>query len=143
MDDVALVFLTDRNDLATAVANLQAHKADLHIDDIIYGQRQIDLGYGDATKDPAVPDIIVLPTLGTIYTTSKSKIAEHGGGSSDDRHVACFVSHSKLAKKVFTETVSTRQIAPVVLSAFGIKPSKLQGVVAEGTKPLPGFGEMR
>jgi hypothetical protein len=32
-----------------------------------------------------VPDIIVQPDLGVIYTTSTAKIAEHGGLSNDDR----------------------------------------------------------
>jgi predicted AlkP superfamily pyrophosphatase or phosphodiesterase len=50
-DDIALVFLENRSDLDKAVANLEAHKTDLRIDQIIYGQEQIDLGFGDATKD--------------------------------------------------------------------------------------------
>ncbi|KAH0040624.1 hypothetical protein KCU78_g1135, partial [Aureobasidium melanogenum] len=139
-DDVALVFLENYGDLATAVANLNAHKTDLHIDQIIYGQQQIDLGYGDPTKDPAVPDIIVLPTLGTIYTTSKSKIAEHGGGSDDDRHIACFAHNPLLTKKTFDGRVNTTQVAPTILQVLGLNAGALQGVDAEGTQVLPGFG---
>jgi len=86
-----------------------------------------------------VPDIIVAPTVGTIYTTSKAKIAEHGGISADDRNIACFLSSPKLSKKVVTTRVDTKQIAPVIMKAFGLDPSKLQGVVAEGTKPLEGW----
>jgi hypothetical protein len=119
---------------------LVAHNATLRISDIIYGQRLIDLGYGDPSKDPAVPDIIVHPLLGTIYTTSKAKIAEHGGGSVDDRNVACFVSNSYLSKKVFAERIDTKSIAPVVLGVLGLEGSALEGVKAEGTVGLPGFG---
>ena len=96
-------------------------------------------GFGDPTKDPAVPDIIVAPELGVIYTTSKAKIAEHGGISVDDRHVACFASSPLLKKTKFTKKVSTKQVAATVLSALGLDPGALQGVKAEGTKVLDGF----
>jgi type I phosphodiesterase/nucleotide pyrophosphatase len=139
-DDIALIFLENRSDLSKAVANLQAHKTDLRIDQIIYGDQQVALGWGDATKDPAVPDIIVQPVKGTIYTTSKSKIAEHGGGTDDDRVVACFAHNPKLKKQTFSGQVYTTQVAPTVLKVLGLDPQKLQGVKAEGTQPLPGFG---
>ncbi|KIW01883.1 uncharacterized protein PV09_06730 [Verruconis gallopava] len=138
-DDVALVFLSSASDLNTAVKNLNANKAALAIDDIIYGQRLIDLGFGDPSKDPAVPDIIIKPVLGVIYTTSATKIAEHGGLSQDDRHVACIVSNPKLAKKQVNTYVETKQIGPTILKALGLDPSKLTGAVLEKTKPLDGF----
>ena len=139
-DDIALIFLEDRTDLNKAVANLNAHKSDLRIDQIIYGQQQIDLGFGDATKDSAVPDIIVQPLLGTIYTTSKSKIAEHGGNSENDRHIACFAHNPKLDKHTIDEQVFTTQVAPTILKVLGFDPQKLHGVKKENTQPLPGFG---
>jgi predicted AlkP superfamily pyrophosphatase or phosphodiesterase len=91
-DDVALIFLKDQRDLDQAVDNLNGLRNTLKISDIISGQRLIYLGFGDPTKDPTVPDIIVAPEVGIIYTTSTSKIAEHGGLSDDDRKVACFIS---------------------------------------------------
>ena len=138
-DDVALIFLKDQAHLDAAVANLNKNKTALRIDDIIYGQRQIELGYGDARQDPAVPDICIQPVLGTIYTTSKKKIAEHGGGSENDRHIAAFISNPKLQKKMFNHRVYTTQVAPTILKALGLDPSKLQGVDAERTRPLDGF----
>lgn len=139
-DDIAMAFLENPADLNMAVSNLEAHKADLRIDQIIYGQQQIDLGFGDATKDPAVPDIIIQPTLGTIYTTSKAKIAEHGGDSVDDRHIACFAHNPKLKKQTFNGQVYTTSVAPTILKVLGIDPQSLQGVKIESTKPLQGFG---
>jgi hypothetical protein len=97
------------------------------------------MGFGNPLKDPAVPDIIVQPELGTIYTTSTSKIAEHGGISDDDRKVACFVSSPGLKGTKFGGTTSTRQVAPTVLKALGLDPKKLAGVKIEGTKVLEGF----
>jgi hypothetical protein len=135
-----LVFLKNASDLSAAVANLQTHKASLKINETIYGQDLINRGYGDPSKDPAVPNIIVHPNLGTIYTTSKAKIAEHGGGSIDDRNVACFVSNSYLSKQVFTARVDTKSLAPVILGVLGLQANALQGVKAEGTVGLPGFG---
>jgi predicted AlkP superfamily pyrophosphatase or phosphodiesterase len=138
-DDVALVFLKDQNDLDAAVDNLNGKRNELKIDDIISGERLTYLGYGDPKTDPAVPDIIVRPELGIIYTTSTSKIAEHGGLSDDDRKVACFVSATNLKKTVFDHQVSTAQVAPTILQALGFDPRSLQGVVAENTRVLDGF----
>ncbi|KIJ39833.1 hypothetical protein M422DRAFT_257434 [Sphaerobolus stellatus SS14] len=115
------------------------NKAALKIADIIFGDRLVEMGFGNPLTDPAVPDIIVQPELGTIYTTSHKKIAEHGGLSVDDRHIACFASNPGLKKTTFGTKVQTTQIAPVILKMLGLDPNSLQGVRAEGTKPLPGF----
>lgn len=138
-DDIALIFLNNTQDTKTAVSNLNKNKAALKIKNIIYGQELIAQGYGDPTRDPAVPNIIVEPELGIIYTTSKKKISEHGGLSADDRNVACFVSSPRLQKRVFDERVYTRQIAPLILRALGANPQELEAVRLIGTRPLPGF----
>ena len=138
-DDIALIFLNHSSDAATAAKNLMAKQAELKIKEIYYGQELTAMGFGDPKTDPAVPDIIVRPELGTCYTTSKSKTAEHGGLSDDDRKIACFISNPGLKKRVFGEKVSTKQIAPTILKALGLPVDKLQGAVIEGTKPLEGF----
>jgi len=138
-DDIALIFLKDQSTLNKAVQGLQANSAKLQIQDIIYGDRLVDMGFGNPKTDPAVPDIIVRPQLGVIYTTSTAKIAEHGGLSNDDRKVACFVSAKGLKKRVFDEEVSTKQVAPTVLKVLGLDSGKLQGARAEGTRTLQGF----
>ncbi|KIJ39829.1 hypothetical protein M422DRAFT_257430 [Sphaerobolus stellatus SS14] len=138
-DDIALIFLDDQADTEKAAANLAANKAALKIADIIFGDRLVEMGFGNPLTDPAVPDIIVQPELGIIYTTSHKKIAEHGGLSVDDRHIACFASNPGLKKMTFGTKVQTTQIAPVILKTLGLDPNSLQGVRAEGTKPLPGF----
>lgn len=138
-DDTALIFLTNPSNLSTAVKNLQAHASALEISQLIYGPDLIARGFGDPSKDPAVPHIIIQPELGVIYTTSKSKIAEHGGGSVDDRHVACFASNPRLKGQVFSDASETKQVGPVILQALGLPDHALQGAIAEGTKPLEGF----
>lgn len=138
-DDIALIFLKDQSTVNTAVNNLNGDRNTLQIEDIISRQRLTYLGYGNPLTDPAVPDIIVRPELGVIYTTSTKKIAEHGGLSDDDRKVACFVSSPNLKKTVYPHQVSTRQVAPTILKALGLDPRALQGVVAERTPLLDGF----
>ena len=133
------MFLNHSSDTAAAVADLNANKAALKINETISGAALTAQGFGDPTKDPAVPDIVIRPNLGTCYTTSKAKTAEHGGLSDDDRKVACIVSSPRLKSNKFTQQVSTKQVAPTMLKALGLDPEILDGVVAEGTKVLPGF----
>ena len=57
----------------------------------------------------------------------------------DDRHVACFVSNPMLKKKQFDGLVSTKQVAPTVLTALGLDVTALKRAKAEGTKVLNGF----
>jgi hypothetical protein len=140
-DDIALLFLNDHADTDKAVAGLNAKRFDLRIQDIIYGQQLIDQGFGDPTKDPAVPDIIVRPIEGIIYTKSTAKIAEHGGINEDDRHVACFAHAQHLRKQKFTCPVSTRQVAPTIIKVLGLETDDLQGAKAEGTTVLNGFAD--
>ena len=138
-DDIALIYLTDQSDLDKAVDNLNGLRNTLKISDIISGDRLTYLGYGDPNTDPAVPDIIVAPEVGIIYTTSTSKIAEHGGISDDDRKVACFASATNIQRMVYDHEVHTQQFAPTILQALGLNPNALQGAVAENTQILDGF----
>lgn len=139
-DSVSLIWLADQTKAADVVAALGAHKADAHIDKI-YAPDQISAMFGDATKDPRVPDIIVQPLNGVIYTKpTATKIAEHGGLGEDDTHVALLVSAPRLTASTVTDAVATRQIAPTILKALGLDPQSLQAVKAEGTALLPGSG---
>lgn len=137
-DDIALIFLHNQADLQKAVDGLNAHRAQGKIRAVIYGQN-LTSNYGDPKIDPAVPDIIVQPELGIIYTTSTKKIAEHGGLSTDDRLVAAFVSNPRLKQQKFSQQLFTTQFAPTILHALGLSPYELQGVQKEGTPILPGF----
>lgn len=138
-DDVALIFLEKHSDLNTAVKNLESKKAELHIDTLIYGEAQKKQGFGDPTKDPAVPDIIVRSKTGVIYTTNTVKVAEHGGLNPDDRHVALFASNPYLKPKSFDNHVSTQAVAPTILAALGLDPFKLQAVRKLAVELMHGF----
>jgi len=70
------------------------------MDELIYGEKQKQLGLGDPATDLAVPDLIIKPVKGIIYTISNAKVAEHSGISDDDSHIVCFAYNSTL-KRVF------------------------------------------
>jgi hypothetical protein len=72
-----------------------------------------------------------------IYSGSQKKIAEHGGGSLDDTHVALLVSAKFLDHDAVDKQVQTTQIAPTILRALGLDPDALDAVRKEGTRILP------
>jgi hypothetical protein len=101
--------------------------------------------FGDPnSSDPVAaaraPDVFIQPDWRTIYSGSSSKIAEDGGGTLDDTHVALLISLSGFgAGQVISEAVTTTQVAPTILRALRLDPAALQGVRKEGTKVLPGL----
>ncbi|HEV2442671.1 MAG TPA: hypothetical protein VGT07_09115, partial [Steroidobacteraceae bacterium] len=93
--------------------------------------------FGDPSTDPRAPDFILSPRLGVIYASHPGKVAEHGGFHEDDVHVALLVSNPALGSATFTGPVQTTQIAPTILEALGLDPSRLEAVRLEGTRALP------
>ena len=152
-DDMGLVWLQDQSstNIANVVASLQDNASAMFADTLPPGtvfSTNITSGsalaalYGDPTSDDPVaaaraPNVFIQPNAGVIYSGSSKKIAEHGGGTLDDTNVALLVSMPSLAAKTETANVSTTQIAPTILKALGLDPSKLQAVQKEGTKALP------
>lgn len=95
---------------------------------------------GVSTDDARVPDLIGIAQQGVVYGGSKlSKISEHGGNASQDRHVALLVAGAGIHHDMIDEPVKTVQIAPTILKLLGLKPRELEAVKAEGTKILPGL----
>jgi len=86
-----------------------------------------------------VPDIVIQPQKGVIYSTSIKKVAEHGGGTNDDRNVALLVvdgSGLSHGRRVWDD-VQTTQVAPTILQWLGLNPKSLTAVVSAHTKVLP------
>ena len=138
-DDVALLWLTDQSKTNAAVAALNANKAQAHIDTILSGA-SLQQYFNDPTTDSRTPDIIVLPVHGVIYAkTTATKIAEHGGFSDDDTHVALFIANPHLNKGTISTPVQTEQIAPTILQLLNLDPNSLQAVGIEHTQLLPGL----
>src|SRR5262249_41913650 len=138
-DDVALIWLNDQTKTNAVVVALNGNKAQAHIDTILSGA-SLEQYFNDPTTDSRTPDIVVLPTHGVIYSSlTATKIAEHGGFSADDTHVALVIANPSLNKGIISASVETTQIAPTILHLLGLDPNKLQAVGIEHTQILPGF----
>jgi hypothetical protein len=138
-DDVALLWLTDHGKTAAVVRALKAEGKDLAIAHLYSGAEAAKL-FGDAATDSRAPDIVVQPKDGVIYTKpTATKLAEHGGGADDDRHVALLVSAPGLKPATVTAKVETISVAPMVLQALGLDPTALQAVKIDNTPSLPGL----
>ena len=137
-DTGPLIWLKDSNTAAAVVEqlNMPATRAAARIDQILWGAELAAL-YANPLTDSRVPDIIILPTPGTVYTTSGSKIADHGGFGEEDVHVALLVSSSQLPNKTIGDPVETRQIACTILKALGIACDGLMSEQSEPSKFLP------
>src|SRR5262249_45341895 len=126
-------------DQTQAVADyLNGNAVALSIEEVMAG-RELTLKFNDPATDSRVPDIIVQPAYGTIYTGSKKKNAEHGGFSFGDTNVGLIVSRPGLDARVVKTPVATSQVAPTILEALGIDPTALKAVRLEHTRTLPGF----
>lgn len=137
-DDVALIWLQDQSQTAAAAAYLNANAKALFIEDVLAGS-EIKLKFNDPLHDNRTPDIIVQPVYGTIYTTSKKKIAEHGGFSFGDTNVGLVVSNPGIRPAVVKTPVATSQVAPTILRALDMDPGFLKSVQGEKTEELPGL----
>lgn len=146
-DDVSLIWLQDQSQTAAAVAALKASMKNgnpARIQYILSGKSLI-ARFDNPLSDPRTPDIIIQPIPGTIYSTSKAKVSEHGGFSTDDTHVALItVSGANLAKtgaghtgSVVTNDVTTYQVAPTVLAALGLDVKALDSVQIQHVTVLP------
>lgn len=121
------------NDIAGAAKTVQSSGLSK-----IYAGSESAKYFGTTTADSRHPDILGIAQTGVVFTGGRSKIAEHGGASADDRNVPLVVSGAGRARvhKV-SKQVETTQIAPTILTALGLDPKQLQAVQIEGTKVLP------
>jgi len=137
-DDVALIWLKNSSTTAADVVLLQANASAAAIQTIFSGP-SIILLFGDPATDSRVPDIVVQPNPGVIYTSSTGKIAEHGGFAEDDAHVGLLLSLPGLHPSRIDSQVETRQVAPTILMVLGLDPQLLDAVKIEHTQVLPGI----
>jgi type I phosphodiesterase/nucleotide pyrophosphatase len=137
-DDVSMLWLTDQTQTAADVATLSANRS-LFGGGEIFAGNSLKLSFPDPLVDSRVPDIIVAPNVGVVYTGGQAKVSEHGGFAYDDRNVLLIVSNSSYSPSTYTSTVETRQVAPTIVQALGYQPSALQAVQQEGTEVLPGL----
>jgi hypothetical protein len=137
-DDISILWLKHSSDTNTAAQTLEMNAAAVDFGQIFAGP-SIKVLFGDPTQDPRVPDIVVQPNVGVIYTGSTTKVAEHGGFADDDTHVMMLVSNPKLSPGTVISPVETAQVAPTILKILGLDPNALDAVQKEGTQVLPGL----
>ena len=137
-DDIALIWLQDQSQTQAVADYLNTNAKALFIDQVIAGD-ELKLKFNDPATDSRVPDIIVQPQYGTIYTGSGKKNAEHGGFSFGDINVGMIVSNPHLSSNVVKTPVLSSEVAPTILRALGIDPNALRSVRVEHTKVLPGL----
>jgi hypothetical protein len=146
-DDISLLWLSDSSQTTNAVQMLESTSPATNN---IAGIGEIFSGPGIAQMfnpaglppkgDPRTPDIIVQPNIGTTYSGSTKKLAEHGGFAHDDLNVIMLVSNPSMSPSTVTSPVETTQVAPTILSVLGLDPDNLTAVQQEGTQILPGLG---
>jgi Uncharacterized proteins of the AP superfamily len=139
-DDVSLLWLKNHSDRDQAVSILSADQASVNSTHIqtLYDGATLKAMWGNPAEG-RVPDLIIQPIHGTIYSGSAAKQAEHGGLSADDTNTLLVVSNPKLERKVVDSPVTNMQVAPTILKALGLDPHKLVAVQREGTQTLPGL----
>ena len=144
MDRIALIWLHNTNETNRVVAALQHAKKRLHIARIMHG-KELYKYFHVSKNNNRIPDIIIIPKKGTIYTSNSYKLEEHGGWDKEDRNVALLVSNNHLKYKGITidKRVGTTQVAPTILYSLGLDPNKLQAVKKEHEKVLPSFEKIR
>jgi hypothetical protein len=151
-DDAMLLWLSDRSAAATAFAKKYllaqngtgtdinaAPKAYTHsgLSKVYAGKAAADYFHVRA-GDARVPDLFGVAQYGVVYTGGTKKIAEHGGGHSDDLAVPLVVSGASVPDGVRdSASVQTKQIAPTILSLLSLDPRSLQAVREEHTTALP------
>jgi arylsulfatase A-like enzyme len=140
-DDVALLWLKNPIDTGAAVDLLETESP---VTGNIAGIGQIfsgpSIGLYYKIGDSRTPDILITPNIGVTYSNSTKKQAEHGGFAHDDVNVILLVSNPSFTPNtVKTLPVETRQVAPSILAALGLDPTKLDAVQLEGTQVLPGL----
>jgi hypothetical protein len=93
--------------------------------------------FGTSVDNGHYPDVFGKVQEGVVYS-GPSKLAEHGGMNTGDRHVLMVVDGPRVPAQVESSTVQTTQVAPTVLSLLGLDPTALTAVQKEGTQVLPG-----
>ena len=140
-DTGPLIWLKDQTRtgaVVTAFTNSMTGSNPARIAGILAGA-DLAARYANPLTDSRAPDIILLPVPGTVYTTSTSKIADHGGFGDDDVHVALLVTNPQMQGhgKTISDPVETRQIACTILKAVDIDCDGLMSQRIEPSKALP------
>jgi arylsulfatase A-like enzyme len=104
----------------------------------IWAGVQVARFFGVSAGNGHYPDVFGKVQVGIVYA-KPTKLAEHGGMNTGDRHVLMIVNGPGIATRVVSAPVETTQVAPTILSLLGLNPAALRAVRVEGTRVLPGL----
>jgi len=136
----AFIWLKNQAQTGLVAAALTTKPAEttLNIAQTLSGE-SLKLLFPDPLSDPAPPDLIVVPNLGTTYEPAVQVLAEHGGFNENDTHVPLLLVGGQAIKPgVVRALVTTTQIAPTILDLLNLDTSALQSVRLEDVKVLTG-----
>lgn len=139
--NITSIWLTDQSQTGKVAGMLSqpANQSAAGIQKVLWGE-SLKLMTNDPIHDNRIPDIVVIPNVGDIYSPAgDTSIAAHGGFSEEDTHVALLVSSPGLSSRMIKTPVQTTQVAPTILQVLGIDPETLQAVRQENTAVLPGL----
>jgi Type I phosphodiesterase / nucleotide pyrophosphatase len=139
--NITSLWLTDQSQTQKVAETLNqpSNQTAAGIEKVLWGE-SLRLMIKDPSQDNRVPDIVVIPNLGTMYAPADEQgIMAHGGFSDDDTHVALLLSSPGLSPRIIRTPVQTMQVAPTILQALGLDPGNLQAVQQEKTAVLPGL----
>lgn len=137
-DQAALIWLRDAAQTEAVALLYQQNKARLGLREVWYGDA-LAQHFPSPRIDSRSPDLVLIPENGVIYEKpGDGKMAEHGGFSEDNTHVALLLSHPSFAARRIDTPVASTQVAPTLLASLGLSPASLQAVQREGTPILPG-----
>jgi hypothetical protein len=98
--DIASIWLKDQSQTSQVTKTLSTPEnvAALDIEQILSGE-SLKLMFNDPLQDERIPDIVLIPNLGGIYTEEGSEfIAEHGGFN-DDTNVGLLIASPRLSAR--------------------------------------------
>jgi hypothetical protein len=137
--DVAMIWLRDKQTTERIAKALSDDSARLGIQDIYYGAR-LALTLNTPATDSRMPDIILQPRAGVIWTSqNEHALMFHGGMLDQDTHVALMISGAQLTGRADPTYVPTTQLAPLLLRALGMEKFDLRALHQEHSPALPGI----
>jgi hypothetical protein len=141
--DAAMVWLSDPALAPAIVKAYDLRAAALGIQDAYSGTRlalTLNPPGVHAGQDSRMPDIVLQPQLGVLWTSPGDKaVAGYGGSLDQDTHVALLVSGAQLTGRRDPTWVPITQIAPLLLRVLGMEKFDLQALHKEHTPALPGI----
>ncbi|MDQ2834522.1 MAG: alkaline phosphatase family protein [Acidobacteriota bacterium] len=138
-NSVAMVWLQHPAFTSAVLQAYRAKKTELGIGQIYTGER-LALVMNTAAQDSRMPDLILEPRAGVIWSATDALHPRiHGGFSDDLTHVALLVSGRQLTGRIDKTPVPTTQIAPLVLRILGMEKRDLVALHQEHTPALPGI----